>query len=57
MDRGAVHLIASRQKPKPLPDGGQPSLMNPQTVMREEYVKMTDSGFGLLHAFVSTLTG
>jgi hypothetical protein len=43
---------ASRQKPKTLPDGGQRTLKNLHTVMREEYVEITDSVFGLLHAFV-----
>jgi hypothetical protein len=36
---------ASRQKPKPLPDSGQQTLMKQQTVMRQEYAETGDSGF------------
>jgi hypothetical protein len=46
---------ACAQKPQPLPDGGQPSVMDHHTVMRDAYAKMTDSGCGLLQHFVSTL--
>ena len=44
---------AGAQKPKPLPDGGQQAVIWQQTVMREEYAEMTDSGFGLLQHIVS----
>jgi hypothetical protein len=44
---------ASRQKPKPPITTGNKPQRKQQTVMREEYAGTGDSGFGLLHAFVS----
>jgi hypothetical protein len=44
---------ACAQKPKPLPDGGQQTVIKQQTVMREAYAETGDSGFGLLQRFVS----
>lgn len=45
---------ACLQKPKPRPDDGQQPLTNLQTVMREEYCKTAERGFGRLQGFVST---
>jgi len=51
--QGRRSANASRQKPKALPDDGQQAQMWQQTVTREDYAEAGDSGFGLLHAFVS----
>jgi hypothetical protein len=44
---------ACAQKPEPRPHDGQPSVMNPQTIMRQKDVSMIERGLGLLQRFVS----
>jgi glutamine synthetase len=38
----------------PLPDGGQRTVSNPQTVMRETYAETADSGIAHVQWFVIT---